>query len=431
MLPMHKNAISGGFKKLLSNRTRAAIIIFVLLAIGFFGWQRIKSSSQQQQYQTARVELGTIISSITVSGQVLQASRMPVTTSASGIVKTVFVKNGDAILAGDPIAEITLDQQSQQKQAAAWANYLSAQNTLKATQAKINSLQSALFKANQSFVNGKGIANPSDEQKADPKYIEENAEWLQAEADYKNQEGVISQAQAAVRSTWLSYIQTSATVVAPIGGKVTDLLLQPGSVITNQSASQNGTLSAASQKIATMQVQGTLIVAVSLSEVDAPKVKAGNKTTFTFDALADKTFTGKVASIDTLGVVNSGVTTYPATIALDTGSSDIFPNMSATATIMLDTKSDVLLVPSSAVQTQGSNSFVRVLKNGHLEEVAVELGLSSDTQTEVISGLDEGEEVVTSITTQNQGQQQSTSPFGGGGVFRPGGFGGGGGGQRR
>ena len=91
-------------------------------------------------------------------------------------------------------------------------------------------------------------------------------------------------------------------------------------------------------------------------------MKAGDKTTLTFDAFTDKTFTGEVVSVDTIGSQTSGVTTYPAVIKLDTAVEGLLPNMSAAANIITATKDNVLLVPSTAIQTQNGAPYVRIMK---------------------------------------------------------------------
>ena len=105
--------------------------------------------------------------------------------------------------------------------------------------------------------------------------------------------------------------------------------------------------------------------------------------------------------------------------------------MSVTANIITSTKDNVLLVPSSAVKKASDQSTIRVMRNGRVEIVPVEIGESSDTQVEIASGLAEGDEVVTSVTNTAATQQTSgtTSVFGGSGLGR-GGFGGGGGNVR-
>lgn len=380
-------------------KTATLLVVFVL---AFLGWQMFKGNTKPVQYQTAKAERGTLVSSISASGQVSFVNNENVTTSATGIIKTVFVKTGDLIDKGQPIAEIDLDLAGLERQSLAWSNYLSAKNTLDSANAKVNSLQSALFKANQTFVNDRGTINPITD---DPKYIEEKADWLQAEANYINQQSVIEQAQIAFNSAWLAYLQTSATIIAPISGTV-DLSIDVGAAISGSNST-----TPTSQKIAGIKTNNKPAIIVSLSEIDVPKVKLGNKATLTFDAIPGKTFTGKIVGIDTLGIVTSGVTNYPIILAMDTQAPNIFPNMSVSANIIIARKSDVLIIPLSAIQTQGDQSYVRILKNGKAQEVLVETGISSDTEMEITSGLAKGDEVITG-TISFQSGQQSASPFG-------------------
>ena len=168
-------------------------------------------------------------------------------------------------------------------------------------------------------------------------------------------------------------------------------------------------------------------LSINLTEIDVPKVTIGDKATITFDAFSDKTYTGKVISIDTVGSVSSGVTNYPTVILLDTKSNAILPNMGISANIITNTKDDVLLVSSSAVKTDDSNNnYIQILKNGKPVNQNVEIGLSSDSQTEITSGLSEGEIVITSTSqTTTNTSTQTQSVFGGfGGRSGGGGMGG-------
>ena len=96
--------------------------------------------------------------------------------------------------------------------------------------------------------------------------------------------------------------------------------------------------------------------------------------------------------------------------------------MAVNANIILDSKSDILLVPLNAVQSQNGQLTIRIMRNGQVENIPVETGLSSDTQTEIISGISEGDEIITNIIVPSNGSQTTgSSPFGGagaGGIMR-------------
>lgn len=403
--------ISGFLKWILGSKMRIVLVIILLSAASYFGYKKFIAKAPAPQYQTAQVEKGTLVNSVSASGNITIANNVSVTIQASGVVKEVFVKNRDAVSAGQILATLTLDQASQQKQAAAFASYLSAKNSLDNANAKYNSLQNTLFVANQKFINdavARGLLT------TDPTYIEENATWLQAEADYKNQATAVSAAQSSFAAASLNLSQLSSTITAPVSGIVKGLTITLGAIVGS-----------VSQVLGSIYQTGPIQAQVNISEIDSVKVKEGDKVTMILDAFPDSTFTGKIVSINTNGVVSSGVTSYPAVITFDSGNDHIYPNMAVSAKIISSIKNDVILVPSSAVSEGVNNqTTVRVLKNGKVQVVPVTAGDSNDTQTEITSGLNEGEAVVTgTVATGRTSTSGVASPFGvrgfgGGAVFR-------------
>ena len=234
--------------------------------------------------------------------------------------------------------------------------------------------------------------------------------WLAAEAQYKNQQGVLAAAQTSLSSAWANYQKTSPTIYAPISGTISGLSYQVGSVLTAQTSS---TGTSTSQRIANIKTDATPVAVVNLNEVDAPKVTVGNKATITMDAFPNNTFTGKIVGIDTTGTVSSGVTTYPAYIVYDSAIDGIYPNMAVDASIITSVKDNVILVPNAAVQTStNGGSTVRIMKNGKITTTDVTVGDSNDTQTEIVSGINQGDTVVTGVTTTGGTTTTSASPFG-------------------
>ena len=186
------------------------------------------------------------------------------------------------------------------------------------------------------------------------------------------------------------------------------------------------------------------IAEISLNEVDVAKIKNGQKAILTFDAIPDLTLTGEVIEIEAVGTISQGVVTYTIKISFDTQDERVKTAMSVSASIIMETKSDVLLIPNSALKQQREISYVEMPdesdlaaaeanKNDALFTQApyrqeVEVGLANDEFTEVMSGLKEGDLVVTRAIQPNTQQittQQSS------GLRIPGITGGGGGGIRR
>src|SRR3989344_3322004 len=409
-------------KSVLKRRLVLAITILVILVVGYFAYQKYFIASEQTTYQTSQSERGTLVSSISSSGTISQGSSLSITSQATGVVSKVYVKNGDQVFAGQTIAEITPDLNSQQNQAAAWASYVNASNSLKNAENNVRNTQASLdltlddihlFQYGNGGYSNVGSANETMQQRS---------ERTSSEVALNNAQNALNTAKANIVSLWLAYQQTSTTITAPLSGTVSGMTISEGSAIT-------GTSTAGSSSGVSSQTLGTVVLpnarlqaTVNLTEIDVTKVKEEQKVTLTMDAFPGKTFTGKVLSINTNGSVSSGVTTYPTVIQFDTAVEGVYPNMAVSTTIITSVKDNVVLVPSAAITTANGESTVRVMRSGQPETVMVETGSSNDTQTEIVSGINEGETVVTgNSSTGTKTATTGTSPFGGGG------FGGGGG----
>lgn len=428
------------------------LLLGIIGIVGFFGWKQLFPKTAVPQYQTAQVEKGTLVSTVSAAGTIATGNSVAITTQATGVVNQVYVKYGDIISQGDRIAELTLDQSAQQKQAAAYASYLSAVNNQKIAEQNKGDRDATLWKDRQTVLDAQNTAdlknsganNASTKQpytvleqiSVDSALIQAKKQFDTDQQKVYDVDAQIAAAQAQVSSTWLSYQLISPLITAPVSGTVSNLTLTAGVPIvasaSNQSLATTASSTSSSQSLGTITLEpGQLQALVNLSEIDVTKISTGQKGTLTLDAYPGKTFTGKVTAINTAGVVSSGVTTYPVTITLDATDNRIYPNMAVAAKIITSVKDDVLLVPAQAVQSQNSQATVRVMRNGQVQQVPVEIGDSSDTQTEIISGVNEGNTVVTSVVNPATGGQTGRSAFGGGGFggLRPGGavFRGGGG----
>jgi macrolide-specific efflux system membrane fusion protein len=159
-----------------------------------------------------------------------------------------------------------------------------------------------------------------------------------------------------------------------------------------------------------------------LAETDVPSVTLGQKVVLTFDALPDLTLTGKVSEVDSSGTVSQGVVSYNATITPDTSNDSIKGGMTTTANIITKVVSDALVVPNAAVKTDTSgNKYVQILQSGKPVNQTVEVGISTDTYTQITSGLTEGQQVVTQTVNPNASTTTTARRGTGGGGAFPGG----------
>jgi macrolide-specific efflux system membrane fusion protein len=395
----------------------AGVVVLLLVVVI---WRVGAARSGGTTYQTSKVAKGTVVSTISASGKAISTSILPISTQASGIVSKVYVADGETVTKGQKIADITLDQTGQQQYYQALSSFYSAKSGLVSAQNAYYNLQAAEYSANQKFMND-AVARNLDV--TDPTYIQENDAWLAAEASFLNQQTTLSQANISLSNASINLQLASPTITAPYTGTISNINLVSGMVITASTNSTTGATS--SQRIAVIKNAATPIINVTLGETDVPNVKIGQKATITFDSIIDKTFTGVVATVDRIGTVSSNVTSYGVNIKLDSGSDLILPNMAATADIIIDTATDILYVPSAALITQNGQTMAKTLVNGKEVDVAVETGISSDTDTVIVSGLTEGETVITGTTskTSSTGSSTGTSIFsrsfgGGGGTVR-------------
>lgn len=400
------------------------IIPIIIIGLIYFIFTKIISSQNSTpQYKTAQVTKTNIVSTISSSGSITSGSNTSIYTSASGQVTKVYAKNGDTVKQGQKIALIALDQDGQKKQTTAWASYLSAKNSLASANQNKLSLQNQLDSANMTLAGSQDAVNKiNDQSRTDLEKNNINStltisqrSLIIAEQKYATADSAIAVAKAQLSSAWFAYQQTSNTIVAPANGILSNFALTAGMSVANLASSSSSTSDATQSVGIITNPKNQITASVSLTEIDVIKVKAGQKVSITMDAFAGKTFTGQVLAINTNGQSTSGVTSYPTIIVFDTSLPNMYPNMSVSANIIVDSKTDILTVPSSSIKTTNGESVVSVMKDNQISEVTVETGISDTTQTEIISGLNEGDTVITSTSTTKTTSTTTKSVFSGSG----------------
>lgn len=228
------------------------------------------------------------------------------------------------------------------------------------------------------------------------------------ELEIRNQQLVIEQKYNALINAQQNLSDHS--VVAPFDGIIGSLAAKLGDSLSSATV------------IASI-ITEQKIAEVTLNEIDAASVTVGQKVNLEFDAVKDLTVTGEIIEVDTIGTVNQGVVSYNIKIGFDVQDDKIKPGMSTSATIIIKSKSNVLLIPITAVKTLGNNSYVEILLNGQVEKQNVTTGDSDDTMIEIIDGLEEGQEVISStISTSSSSNSSNSNNFGPGGGASMGGM---------
>ncbi len=203
--------------------------------------------------------------------------------------------------------------------------------------------------------------------------------------EIKVQEAQVAQARANVE---LIQAQLAKTVLrAPQSG-----------VITRQDAKE-GAIVATNVNLVSL-IAGSLLIESNIPEVDIAKVKIGDTAVITLDAYGeDVKFAGKVASIDPSETVIEGVATYKTKVLFDKKYEQAKPGMTANLDIMTQKKSGVISIPQRSVKTSDGKKIVMIYVAEQItgQEREVVTGLrGSDGNVEIVSGLTEGEIILSS-----------------------------------
>lgn len=196
------------------------------------------------------------------------------------------------------------------------------------------------------------------------------------------------------------------SVTAPFSGIIAAVSIKVGDTVSSGAT------------VATL-ITKQKMVEISLNEIDAAKVKVGQKVNLTFDAIDGLNITGTVSEVNLIGTVSQGVVSYTIKINFDTQDDRVKSGMSVSASIITEAKVDVLTIANSAVKTQGDSNYVEILDPSGAEDTQgivstvlprqqiVTIGISNDTETEIISGLTEGQTIITK--TSISGTTQTTT----------------------
>jgi HlyD family secretion protein len=164
----------------------------------------------------------------------------------------------------------------------------------------------------------------------------------------------------------------------------------------------------------------SLYVELQVSEIDMYQIQSGQPVSVTFDAIPEKVYAGKVTDIGLVGTSVAGVVTFPVTVQLTSADNAVKTGMTAVANIIIAKAENVLQVPNRAVQIKDGVKVVYVWhpSENTYYEVPVQVGLSSDTMTEISSdALKVGDEIL--VTTPTSSLRIGRMFGGGGGGGQP------------
>ncbi len=362
-------------------KKRILIITICLVVIGIvLGVVLTRGTSRESTPTTVNVTRGDIVKTVLVDGNLEMPNKAYLSFGAIGTVTEVLVSEGDNVTKGQVLAR--LDAQSLNSSVkTAELQVEIAENQVKAARAQYEIAQINL---------DKGVLG----QSADVLEQQVNI----AEANWETAKLNLKAAELNLESANLNL--DKAAIVAPFDGVVADITITEGKEI---SAATLATPAISLVDTSEIEMQGYI------DELDVASVKLGQAANITLDALPNEQVTGSVTFISPISTIRAGIVSYATTITLENPSAELKDGMSATAEVVVERRDNVLLVPNTVIQGTLQNPMVVVFVDGKQEQRQITLGLSDGFNTEVLSGLEEGEEVVVRAPTSTQ---QSSSFFG-------------------
>ncbi len=521
-----------------SHKIISAAVLILLLMLGYWGYKKFIDGAGDIRYITAKVERGTIVASVSGSGQVSSFNQVDVKAKVSGDVVYIAAEDGQKMGAGGLIAQLdTKDAQKSVRDAELnlesakiSLNKLKIQNSIESLNADLakafddgfntvanvyidlpgimtglndmffkssvgsfqrnidwyegqidvtsadkgrlykqnfsNSYDTALESYNISFENYKVTSRTADNltienlisrtydttklisdavknannyidfvndsmQKRDidtPAMITTHKanlsnytsktnthllNLLSIKTNIKEYRDAFPNADLDMQSAELS-VKQKENALADTKSKLADYFIRApfDGTVAKINIKKSDTISAGT--IVTTFITAKQLAEISLNEVDVAKVKIGQKANLIFDAIPDLTISGVVADIDTVGTVSQGVVTYIVKTSFDVQDERVKPGMSVSAAIITDTKQDVLIVPNSAVKSQAGKNYIEMFIKSFVipSRVFVEIGLANDTQSEIISGIKESDEIITRTILPTAASSSAPSIFG-------------------
>lgn len=340
------------------------------------------------KYESSKVSKQNISTSITATGTIEPVTEVEVGTQVSGIIDKIYVDYNSVVKKGQLIAE--LDKTN------LLSELSSAKSNMESAKSKVEYQKSNYNRYKELY--SKGLVSADDYENAKLSY-------KQASEEYAIQKESVSKAQ-----TNLGY----AIITSPIDGIVLSKEVEEGQTVA--AAMETPTLFIIAQDLTDMQV------IADVDEADIGGVKEGQRVTFTVDAFPDDLFEGKVTQVRQEATEESNVVTYEVVISAPNDDLKLKPGLTANVTIFTNERDGVLAVPSKALRFAPNENLlaegesitdcegkdkVWMREGSNFKAVPVKIGVTNGTYTEIISGLKEGDAVLTDFIIGNDQPEET------------------------
>ena len=369
----------------------ATLVAGSLIGTGVWYSRQREAQNPEVRYKLASLESGDVTQTVSANGTLTPLVLVNVGTQVSGTVKKLYVDFNDKVEAGQKLLELdqSLLQTIARQSEANVVNQQAAYDLAKANEARVRALLEKEYVSRQ--------------------------DYDQAQQALRSAQAQLQQAKAAADKDKVNL--GYSLITSPVSGVVVARLVDIGQTVA--ASFQTPTLIQIAQDLSKMAID------TSFAEADIGNIKEGLPVRFTVDAFPNRTFHGKVQQIRLNPTNQQNVVTYNVRIRVDNPDLILLPGMTAYVNIGVQKRENVLLVPNAALRFKPSDSdkkpdaadkpapaageakggkgkkrdgqsgTVYVLVDGGIKPVSVQLGITDNRNTEIVSGeIKAGDRVV-------------------------------------
>jgi multidrug efflux pump subunit AcrA (membrane-fusion protein) len=395
------------------------IVAAVVVATGGgIAWAATRPAADAQTTSFATATTATLKQTVSSSGTIEPAQQENLNFAVSGQVTAVTATVGQQVAAGQALATVN--------SAALAANVAEAQATVSTDQARLSSDQTAGASSAQVAADQAAVTAAQNSLA--------NAQTALGEATLTSP---IAGTVAAVNLTVGQQVSGGSTSSSSSGGSGSSGGagggggggFGGGSGSTGSSGGSSSSSSSSSAQVVVIS-SGSFVVNASVDDTEVGQIKNGEQATIIANGSSQPVY-GTVTSVAMLASSSSTVPSYPVTISVTGTPSGLYPGASATAAITVKQVTDAVVVPTAAIHYENGNAVVYQMSDGKQVSKQVTVGMTSGGQTQIASGLSDGDQVVVPSRPAGtggatRGGTGATGTNGRGGGFGGGGFGGGG-----
>jgi HlyD family secretion protein len=384
-------------KRLIFISAAAVILAVVLIAL-----RSLTKKDDSVSFETVKVQKGSISNTVTATGTIQAIKSITVGTQVSGIIQHIYVDFNDKVRKGQILAKLdSVPLKSQLDQ---------SRSAVDQAQAQLN-YEEANYKRLK-ILYDKNLISQSD--------------YDQAVFNYENSKAAVSNAKSAYARSKVNL--DYATIISPIEGVVLNRAVEEGQTVA--ASFNTPTLFTIVNDVTQMQVQ------TSVDEADIGKVREGQRVEFTVEAYPEMKFSGTVSQVRLQPVTTNNVVTYVVIMKAPNPEGKLMPGMTASTTIYVEEKKDALFISGKTLKFKPSASYTGKIFPGKMPEAGMKdmkapegmppmvqasnlksrtiwirdtatglkpamitTGIDNGSFVEIVSGLNENDEVVVSVKT--------------------------------